>query len=54
MKMIPIVLLMLCGCIKKKPEEPTWRLPEEILTEEDLEDLPETQLLAEDVEEEDL
>ena len=38
-----IIALLLGGCLKKKKEvEPAPILREEILTEEDLEDLPET------------
>jgi len=38
-----IIILLLGGCLKKKKEvEPTPILREEILTEEDLEGLPET------------
>lgn len=42
-----IIALLLGGCLKKKKEiEPTPVLREEILTEEDLEDLPEANWAA--------
>jgi len=47
-----IIALLLTGCLKKKKEvDPAPILREEILTEEDLEDLPETSWPEEETDE---